>query len=87
MRITGWQDGLAGPGGPVGVGAGWGSATAWLAAAAVLVSLLVLVSWAVGRGRRGRGAELALRRYDLQRPAAPDRGVDAARRGQRRRRR
>lgn len=74
----GGQDVLAGPGGPVGVGAGWGSATAWLVAVVVLVLLLAFVWWGVGRGRRrrGRGEELALRRYDLQRPADPERGPD-----------
>jgi hypothetical protein len=75
VQITGWQDVLGGPGGPVGVGTGWGSVTAWLVAAAVLVLLVVVVWWGVGRGRRrrGRGEELALRRYELQHPAAPER--------------
>lgn len=68
-----WQHVSAGPGGPAGVGSGWTSAAAWLVAGAV-VALLVLVTWwiaAPGRrqGRwRGRGAELALRRYELRRP-------------------
>lgn len=88
MRSTGWQDVLAGPGGPVGAGAGWGSAIAWLVAVAVLVFLLVFVWWVVGRGRRrGGGEELALRRYDLQRPADPERGPDGAPKARGRRRR
>lgn len=67
--MTVGSDVLAGPGGPVGVGAGWGSTIAWLVAAAVMLGLLVLVWWIAKRGRRsGRGAELALRRYDLRRP-------------------
>ncbi|WP_139306974.1 hypothetical protein [Modestobacter sp. DSM 44400] len=71
-----WQDVTAGAGGIGGVGSGWTSLAAWLVAAAA-ITVLVLITWWIagpGRGRRrGRGEELALRRYDLRRPPAHDR--------------
>lgn len=62
----------AGPGGLVGVGSGW-STTAWLVAGTVLALLVLVTWWIAAPGRRqgqwrGRGAELALRRYELRRP-------------------
>lgn len=73
--MTIWQEPTAGPGGPVGVGSGWGSSGAWLVAFGVLV-LLAGLWWRIvrpsRRRRRDRGAELALRRYEL-RGASPDR--------------
>lgn len=67
----------AGPGGPAGVGSGWTSTTAWLVAGAVLALLVLVTWWIAAPGRRqgqwrGRGAELALRRYEHRRP--PRRG-------------
>ena len=63
----------AGPGGPAGVGSGWTSTTAWLVAGAVLALLVLVTWWIAAPGRRqgkwrGRGAELALRRYELRSP-------------------
>lgn len=86
--MTGWQDVIAGPGGLVGVGAGWGTATAWLVAAAAVAVLVIVGWWLVARSpqRRGRGADLALRRHDLQRTADPEPGVDGRRPRRRRRR-
>ena len=68
-----WQHLSAGPGGPAGVGSGWTSTTAWLVAGAVLALLVLVTWWIAAPGRRqgqwrGRGAELALRRYELRRP-------------------
>jgi hypothetical protein len=66
------------------VSTGWTSARAWLVAGAG-IAVLVLVTWLIARSshRRGRGAELALRRYDLRRPvrrgpAAPGGGIAEA---------
>ncbi len=64
-----WQDATAGVGGLVGVGSGWTSTTAWLMVGAVAAVLALIAWWITGpsRGRRrGRGGELALRRYDLR---------------------
>lgn len=73
--MTIWSELAAGPGGPVGVGSGWGSSTGWLVAFGVIV-LLAALWWLIlrpsRRRRRDRGAELALRRYEL-RGASPDR--------------
>lgn len=68
----------AGPGGPAGVGSGWTSTAAWLVAGAVLALLVLVTWWIAAPGRRqgtwrGRGAELALRRYELRRPSRRDR--------------
>ena len=72
-----WQHLSAGPGGPAGVGAGWTSTTAWLVAGAVIALLVLVTRWIAAPGKRqrqwrARGAELALRRYELRRP--PRRG-------------
>ena len=70
-----WQHLSAGPGGPAGAGSGWTSTSAWLVAGAVVALLVLVTRWIAAPGRRqwrGRGAELALRRYELRWP--PRRG-------------
>ncbi len=81
MDVRTWQDVTTGADGTVGVGSGWTSSTAWLVAAAVIAGLALVTWWITRRGRRrGRGEELALRRYALRghtrsgRPARRDGG-------------
>lgn len=67
--MAGWSELMASPDGPVGVGSGWASVRAWIVAGVVIAVLVLVARWIAGPGRKrrgGRGAELALRRYDLR---------------------